>query len=87
MKSNVAHKAESPNTASLFMNGRSQAVRLPKEYRFAGKKVSIEKKGDMIILRPLEREWDEKFWNSLGSLTRDFEKQKVKKQKRERLFK
>lgn len=39
-------------TAKLFMNGRSQAVRLPKEFRFEGKEVLIEKKGEAVILRP-----------------------------------
>ena len=32
--------------AKLFMNGRSQAVRLPKEFRFRGDEISIRKEGD-----------------------------------------
>lgn len=36
--------------ASLFMNGRSQAVRLPKEFRFAGTHVFIRRSGDSVIL-------------------------------------
>ena len=40
-------------TAKLFMNGRSQAVRLPKAYRFEGvDEVFIERDGDRVILRP-----------------------------------
>lgn len=39
-------------TAKLFMNGRSQAVRLPAEFRFEGKEVYIEKQGDAVVLRP-----------------------------------
>ena len=45
------------NTAKLFENGRSQAVRLPKEYRFEGNEVAINKIGDMVILLPIEDKW------------------------------
>jgi len=44
-------------TAKLFENGRSQAVRLPKEYRFEGDEVSINKVGDIVILMPKENKW------------------------------
>jgi antitoxin VapB len=37
-------------TAKLFMNGQSQAVRLPKECRFSGDEVGIKKVGDMVLL-------------------------------------
>ena len=37
-------------TAKLFENGRSQAVRLPKEYRFNGDEVAINKVGDIVIM-------------------------------------
>ncbi|WP_428312656.1 antitoxin [Hydrocarboniphaga sp.] len=39
-------------TAKLFKNGRSQAVRLPAEFRFDGHEVLIERRGDAVILRP-----------------------------------
>jgi antitoxin VapB len=39
-------------TAKLFQNGRSQAVRLPKEYNFEGTDVLIQKIGDSVILFP-----------------------------------
>jgi len=39
-------------TAKLFMNNRSQAVRLPKEFRFDCKEVTIRKRGDEVILSP-----------------------------------
>ena len=39
-------------TAKLFENGRSQAVRLPKECRFSGDEVAINKVGDVVILMP-----------------------------------
>ncbi len=41
-----------PKTAKVFMNGRSQAVRLPAEFRFDCQEVFIEKQGDQVILRP-----------------------------------
>ncbi len=41
-------------TAQLFMNGRSQAVRLPKLFRFEGKQVHIKKVGNSVVLSPLE---------------------------------
>ena len=52
------------STAKLFQNGRSQAVRLPKAFRFAGTEVKIRKEGDKVILEPLERsEWPDGFWD------------------------
>ena len=41
-------------TAKLFMHGRSQAVRLPKEFRFEGKEVRVSRVGDKVILEPME---------------------------------
>ena len=50
--------------AKIFQNGRSQAVRLPKAFRFKGNEVKISKKGDMVILEPLGRSrWPEVFWD------------------------
>lgn len=43
-----------PSTAKLFMHGRSQAVRLPKAFRFSGVEVRVSKVGDKVILEPLE---------------------------------
>jgi antitoxin VapB len=40
--------------ASLFMNGRSQAVRLPKEFRFEGTHVYAKKEGNRVILSPVD---------------------------------
>lgn len=40
--------------ASLFMNGRSQAVRLPKEFRFEGTHVYARKDGNRVILSPVD---------------------------------
>lgn len=38
--------------AKIFTTGRSQAVRLPKAFRFEGTEVSVERQGDAVILRP-----------------------------------
>ena len=46
------------NTAKLFSNGQSQAVRLPKEYRFEGNEVGIRKIGDIVCLFPIDKAWD-----------------------------
>ncbi|MYC74014.1 MAG: antitoxin [Gemmatimonadetes bacterium] len=52
------------STAKLFQNGRSQAVRLPKAFRFPGTEVKIRKEGDAVILEPLKRsEWADGFWD------------------------
>lgn len=48
-------------SAKLFMNGRSQAVRLPAEFRFDGTEVFIERQGDAVILRPKPQGWDDFF--------------------------
>ena len=52
--------------AKLFANGRSQAVRLPKEFRFEGEEVFIEKVGDTVVLRPAPKAWDA--WNKAFAL-------------------
>ncbi len=52
--------------ASLFMNGRSQAVRLPKEFRFEGTHVYARKEGDRVILSPVDDRW-ERFLAAFGS--------------------
>jgi antitoxin VapB len=40
-------------TAKIFQHGGSQAVRLPKAFRFEGKEVVIEKHGDEVVLKPV----------------------------------
>jgi len=40
-------------TAKLFMHGRSQAVRLPKEFRLPGKEVHVRRIGDAVLLEPI----------------------------------
>lgn len=43
------------DTAKIFINGRSQAVRLPKAYRFEGKEVYIKKISEGVLLIPKDR--------------------------------
>ena len=45
--------------AKIFKNGASQAVRLPKEFRFEGDTVLLEKEGDKVIISPAKRNWNE----------------------------
>ena len=47
--------------AKLFMNGRSQAVRLPDECRFDAGEVTIQKLGDTVIISPKTNRWDDFF--------------------------
>jgi antitoxin VapB len=45
------------DTAKLFQSGRSQAVRLPKEYRFQGSEVAVKHFGNGVLLLPIEDPW------------------------------
>ena len=45
------------DTAELFQSGRSQAVRLPKEYRFQGSEVAVKHFGNGVLLLPIEDPW------------------------------
>ena len=58
-------------TARIFMNGRSQAVRLPKEYRFDCDEVFIEKQGDAVIISAVKPGWDD-FFDSDSAFGDDF---------------
>ena len=58
-------------TAKIFENGRSQAVRLPKEYRFSSDEVLVNKIGDMVVLIPKERKWDS-FMKAIDMFTVDY---------------
>jgi antitoxin VapB len=50
-----------PKTAKIFMNNRSQAVRIPKEFQFSTKEVYIRKEGDEVILSPRPKDWSSYF--------------------------
>lgn len=61
-------------TAKVFWNGRSQAIRLPKEFRFEGAEVRIRREGDRVILEPLSADdWGEAFWAVFGAFGDDFD--------------
>jgi antitoxin VapB len=45
------------DTARLFQSGRSQAVRLPKAYRFSGTEVIVKHFGNGVLLLPIEDPW------------------------------
>ena len=46
-----------PRKAKIFMNNRSQAVRIPKEFRFSVSEVYIRKQGNDVILSPRPTDW------------------------------
>ena len=53
-------------TTTLFVNGRSQAVRIPKELRFEGREVTIRRLGDGVLLVPLKAStWPDGFFESI----------------------
>jgi antitoxin VapB len=58
-------------TAKLFQNGQSQAVRLPKEFRFQGDKVFIKRMGNAVVLLPYHDSWQSLF-DSLTQFSDDF---------------
>lgn len=58
-------------TAKLFRNGRSQAVRLPKDFRFEGEEVFVKKVGNAVVLLPRQDSW-ETLYGSLKTFSEDF---------------
>lgn len=58
-------------TAKIFLNGRSQAVRLPKDFRFSDNDVFIKKIGKMVVLLPKDDPWSS-LVSSLDQFTDDF---------------
>ena len=59
------------DTAKIIQSGRSQAVRLPKEYRFDGTQVFIKKIGNAVVLMPDQGSWKTLF-DSLEQFSEDF---------------
>ena len=57
-------------TAKIFENGRSQAVRLPKKFRFNVEEVVVQQLGDAVLLVPKESLW-QTFMDGLNSFTSD----------------
>lgn len=57
--------------AKVFENGRSQAVRLPKKFRFSCDEVFVQRLGQAVILLPKESSW-QTFMDGLNGFTEDF---------------
>lgn len=60
-------------TASVFWTGRSQAVRLPKEFRFDGNTVLVRREGRAVILEPAQ-DWPERYVESFVGVPDDFDR-------------
>ena len=60
-------------TASVFWTGRSQAIRLPKEFRFEGDTVLVHREGTAVILEPIH-EWPAGYVESFAGVPEDFER-------------
>ena len=74
-------------TAKVFENGRSQAVRLPKECRFNTDEVAVNKIGDIVLLIPKTSKWSS-FMQAIDMFSEDFmneERTAGKEQVREEL--
>lgn len=71
----------SPKRAKVFWTGRSQAVRLPKEFRFHGETVLVRRQGKGIVLEPAD-EWPEGYAKSFTGIPDDFVRPKQGKQER-----
>ncbi len=74
-------------TAKIFQNGQSQAVRLPKEFRFEGEEVFIKKSGNTVVLIPANQSWDA-LAQSLNKFSDDYmqDRNQPQQQSREDLF-
>ena len=62
--------------AKLFQNGQSQAVRLPKDFRFEGDSVAIKRVGMAVVLLPYNEPWDT-LLDSLSMFSADFMDERV----------
>lgn len=71
--------------AKIFMNGRSQAIRLPKEYRFDTDEVYITKQGQNLIISAKKPTWDD-FFDSKSTFDEEFLKDRFDTQPQEREF-
>jgi len=74
-------------TAKLFKNGKSQAVRLPKEFRFGSDRVYIKRVGEAVILIPYQTPW-KTMVDSLSLFSTDFmaERKQLPIQNREDVY-
>jgi antitoxin VapB len=66
--------------AKLFRNGRSQAVRLPKEFQLPGEEVRIHREGTAVVLEPLEEPgWPQGHWERLAALRRGLDLESLRR--------
>jgi antitoxin VapB len=67
----IRHEVTNMERAKIFWSGRSQAVRLPKDFRFQGEEVRIRRHGNAVILEPMAEDWT---WldSIAGKLDEDF---------------
>ena len=74
-------------TAKIFQNGRSQAVRLPKEFRLPGSEVYIKKAGNAVVLLPTQDIW-QPLLDSLDKFSADYMeiREQPQPEDRERVF-
>ena len=70
-------------TAKIFENGRSQAVRLPKQRRVQNSEVNVQKIGDIVMLIPKDSKW-QGLLTSLELFTEDYMEQRVQGEVEER---
>jgi antitoxin VapB len=70
---------------TLFQNGQSQAVRLPKEFRMPGAKVYIKRVDNAIVLLPIENPW-ESLCQSIHKFSPDFMNDRNQPKNQERDF-
>lgn len=73
-----ARGAAPRSTARVFWSGRSQAIRLPKEFQLDTGEVQIHREGDRLVLTPVRPEldeygWPKGFWAALGTVDEDFD--------------
>ncbi len=73
--------------AKIFQNGQSQAIRLPKAYRFDGSQVFVKRIGNAVVLLPEQHSWQTLF-DSLDQFSADFmdEREQPALQEREPAF-
>ena len=60
--------------AKVFWSGRSQAVRLPRQFRFTGTEVLVRRKGKAVILEPVD-EWPDGYAASFSDVSPDLRRQ------------
>jgi antitoxin VapB len=82
----IYYERESVKIARLFRNGQSQAVRLPKDFRFEGDFVYVKRSGNAVVLLPAKGAWSA-LVESLDMFSDDFmaERSQPEAQKREHL--